>query len=119
MDSIHAHDWQPYEDYVPAAFPGVLAARAARSAGKSLLKGLRVGNRGNLSMDIADLRALLDAVGGRLGDSRDAAVVIVGKEPGWRVPALIADAAVMVNQLWLPDCLAQWQQLPHDTYVVS
>lgn len=115
MDSIQARAWLPYEDYMPAAFPGVLAARAARSAGKSLLKGLRVGTRGNLSMDIGDLRALLEAVGGRLGNNRDAAVVIVGKEPGGRVPALIADAAVMVNQLWLLDCIAQWQQLPHDT----
>eukprot|EP00170_Pyropia_yezoensis_P003915 contig_16238_g3926 len=115
VDSIQARAWLPYEDYMPAAFPGVLAARAARSAGKSLLKGLRVGTRGNLSMDIGDLRALLEAVGGRLGNNRDAAVVIVGKEPGGRVPALIADAAVMVNQLWLLDCIAQWQQLPHDT----
>lgn len=55
------------------------------------------------------------------GSTGLAAQPVVGntREQGGRGPALIADAAVMVKQLWLPDCLAQWQQLPHDSYVVS
>lgn len=119
VDSIHARAWQPFELYVPKDFAGVLAARAARGRGESLFKGLRFGSRGILNMDIAHLRELVESTGGRLGSNRDANVVIVGREPGGRVPALFPEAAVMVNQLWLPDCVAQWKELPYDSYLVS
>lgn len=119
LDSIHARAWQPFQLYVPREFSGVLPARAARGKGESLFKGLRFGSRGTLNVDIADLRELVECTGGRLGNNRDASVVIVGREPGGRVPALFAESAVMVNQLWLPDCVAQWKKLPYDSYLVS
>lgn len=118
VDSIRARAWQPFGMYIPKAFPGVLAARAACAQGESLFKGLRFGSRGTINMDVADLRELVECAGGRLGSNRDADVVIVGDESGGRVPALTVETAVMVNQLWLPDCVAQWKKLPFDSYVV-
>lgn len=117
--------WLPCRDYVPAAFTGVVRARAARKADLKLLGGLRVRIADNIVMNLADMRALVQIAGG-VEDNTDSAdvSVVCGRQTGRDGGAGGAGGATVrgevcrVNESWLSDCIAQWQRLSCAGYQV-
>lgn len=114
LDSLQSRAWKRCDPNVPSEFPGVLAARAASSAGNSLLNGMLVGSWGKLGISHDDFCMLVEAAGGQYA-SAGAAVIVQGDSTG----ALAADSeerAVSVNQLWLPDSISVWKVQAYDQY---
>lgn len=112
LDSLSARCWKPCEDYVPTAFPGVLAARKSKEDGAQLLKGLRVGYMGDLNITVDEFIQLVEAAGGCFANLC-VELYVRGTDGGDR---LARGVVPVVNQRWLPDCIARWECLPYDEY---
>lgn len=115
LDSLTARCWKPCEDYVPTAFPGVVAAHNSKTGGVQLLKGLRIGYVGDLNIAVDEFIQLVEAAGGCF-TNLCVEVLVRGADgdnllPGGVVP--------VVNQRWLPDSIARWECLPFDDYAGS
>lgn len=112
LDSLSARCWMPCEQYVPSAFPGVLAARRSKADGGQLLNGLRVGYVGNLSITVDEFCQLVEAAGGCFANLC-VEVFVQGTGCG---SGLTRGAVPVVNQRWLPDSIARWECLSYDDY---
>lgn len=112
LDSLRARCWKPYVEYVPSAFPGVLAARNSKMNGGLLFKGLRVGYIGDLSIAVDEFIQLVEAVGGCFANM---CVEVLVRGTGGD-DQLMGGAVAVVNQRWLPDSIARWECLPYGDY---
>lgn len=112
LDSLSARCWMPCEQYVPSAFPGVLAARRSKADGGQLLNGLRVGYVGNLNITVDEFCQLVEAAGGCFANLC-VEVLVQGTGCG---SGLTRGAVPVVNQRWLPDSIARWECLSYDDY---
>lgn len=77
LESMSGRAWKPCGDFIPSAFPGVVAARDAHAAGEPLLNGMKVGVGGRLSIDLDAFVRLVEGAGGVFGN-RDAEVIVLG-----------------------------------------
>lgn len=114
LDSMRCRAWKPCHDYVPEAFPGVVAARNAHAAGESLLRGARVGFDGDLRIDVEEFIQLVEGAGG-VFMNRGATVLVVRASGGSDSRTRIV-AARYVNEQWLPDTIARWKVQPYSNY---
>lgn len=112
LDSLRARCWKPCEDYVPSAFPGVIAARKSKADGKQPFKGLRVGYVGELHIEVAEFIQLVETAGGSF-TNLCVDVLVRGIGGGDR---LVGGVVPIVNQRWLPDSIARWERLPYADY---
>lgn len=109
--------WKPCGDFIPSAFPGVVAARDAHADRDSLLNGMRVGFGGHLSIDLDAFVQLVESAGGAFWN-RDADVVVLGGVCTSEQRARFG-TATCVSQRWLPESIARWKLQPYTEYVAE